>query len=468
MSDIGSPISESITFKNSQGLDARGTVLKISQNHIVFETYNPYSIVQLSEVLNEVRINRFNEIIYNGKAVVSNLINTGLLIVVSATLVDSFSEKSQTTKSIDVGDAANQFVFEWQQLNNKIPNLYQISIGKLRSFLFDANRWIEQLDIDSEDGNGTSYNNLVNKISESFLPSLGNLLINFESEASKIDTSTDKSVESICKKHAQKELHPLIMQSPFMYRCFSKPLGYAGDYEMVNMMLRDPYEGETPYAQLINLFFLKAGPAEAHRNRIDILYSKIKEVALKAKKAGHKAKIFNFACGPAIEIQKFIEGEEISENCEFTLLDFNKQTLQYTADKIDKSKQKSGNRKVDVNYINKSAHEVLKEAVNINQKELPQDNFDLVYCAGLFDYLSDKVCARLLQLFFWQLKPGGDLLATNVHTDHPVKALMEYLMEWYLVYRNEDEFLKLIDVKEKKIYADPTGYNIFLDVHKSI
>lgn len=31
--------------------------------------------------------------------------------------------------------------------------------------------------------------------------------------------------------------------SPFAYRAYHKPLGYAGDYEMVNMIARDPYEG---------------------------------------------------------------------------------------------------------------------------------------------------------------------------------------------------------------------------------
>ena len=30
---------------------------------------------------------------------------------------------------------------------------------------------------------------------------------------------------------------------PFAYRAYTKPLGYAGDYEVVNMMMRDPYEG---------------------------------------------------------------------------------------------------------------------------------------------------------------------------------------------------------------------------------
>ncbi len=35
----------------------------------------------------------------------------------------------------------------------------------------------------------------------------------------------------------KRHLHPLILGSPFVYRTLQKPLGYAGDYEMVNMMM---------------------------------------------------------------------------------------------------------------------------------------------------------------------------------------------------------------------------------------
>ena len=76
-------IDELIIFRNSQNIEARGTLLKFSKNQIVFETYNPFSIVQLSEILCNLKITRSNKNIYSGKAVVNNLINTGLLLIVS-------------------------------------------------------------------------------------------------------------------------------------------------------------------------------------------------------------------------------------------------------------------------------------------------------------------------------------------------------------------------------------------------
>jgi len=58
----------------------------------VFEVYNPYSIVQASEVLTDLRIRRGERQIYKGSAVVSNLISTGLMLIVSASLNDPWSD----------------------------------------------------------------------------------------------------------------------------------------------------------------------------------------------------------------------------------------------------------------------------------------------------------------------------------------------------------------------------------------
>ena len=90
MSKQQSEASDLINFKNSQGLKAKGTLLKLSQNYIVFEVYNPYSIVQLSETLVELIITRTGKEIYNGKAVVTNIVNTGIILIVSATLSDAY------------------------------------------------------------------------------------------------------------------------------------------------------------------------------------------------------------------------------------------------------------------------------------------------------------------------------------------------------------------------------------------
>lgn len=86
------PFDHVVTFRNSQGESARGTLTSLQRRSLVMEIYNPYSIVQVSEVLSELTIRSGDRIIYKGKAVVVSLLNTGLMAVISVALIDEWSD----------------------------------------------------------------------------------------------------------------------------------------------------------------------------------------------------------------------------------------------------------------------------------------------------------------------------------------------------------------------------------------
>ncbi len=97
----------------------------------------------------------------------------------------------------------------------------------------------------------------------------------------------------------------------------------------------------------------------------------------------------------------------------------------------------------------------------------PDDHFDMIYCAGLFDYLSDKVCTRFIDLCFRWSQKNSLILFTNVHPVNPGINIMEYVLEWHLIYRNEKQMLDLFNRSEdKKVYTDDTGFNVFLEIEK--
>src|SRR6478672_4466962 len=79
-----------IVCRNSQGLEVRATPLRMTRHLVVFEVYNPYSILQLSEVLQEFQIVMNDRVVYSGRAVVSNLVNTGIVLICEATLDESW------------------------------------------------------------------------------------------------------------------------------------------------------------------------------------------------------------------------------------------------------------------------------------------------------------------------------------------------------------------------------------------
>jgi extracellular factor (EF) 3-hydroxypalmitic acid methyl ester biosynthesis protein len=258
------------------------------------------------------------------------------------------------------------------------------------------------------------------------------------------------------------------MCAPFVHRTYSKPLGYAGDYEMVNMILRDPLEGASLFAKIVNSFFVAAAPAEAHRNRIKYLTNML-EVETKSRwKSGRLTRIFNLGCGPAKEVQNFLVYHDVCDRADMVLLDFNDETLERTSRHLADLKMKH-RRSMPISTVKRSVHQILKEGPKIGYKG-EEKLYDVVYCAGLFDYLSDRVCAKLLEIFYDMLAPGGLLVATNVESSNPVRRMMEYVMEWHLIYRDAEGFARLAPKKVGQDYIrvekDVTGVNLFLEIRK--
>jgi len=75
-----------VSCQNSQGVELRATLLKLSRFQVAFEVYSPPGTLQTSEVLSDFRIMIQGQPVYSGRAVVSNLINVGTVLVCEATL----------------------------------------------------------------------------------------------------------------------------------------------------------------------------------------------------------------------------------------------------------------------------------------------------------------------------------------------------------------------------------------------
>ncbi|MGH7928148.1 MAG: hypothetical protein ACREQV_10155, partial [Candidatus Binatia bacterium] len=113
-----------IVGRTSQGYEVRATPLRITRHVVAFEVYNPYSILQLSEVLKEFKIVVNDRLIYSGRATVSSLVNTGIMVVCEATLgeawldVDLFTLITEPRKlRADFGD----FLKEWERIHSILP-----------------------------------------------------------------------------------------------------------------------------------------------------------------------------------------------------------------------------------------------------------------------------------------------------------------------------------------------------------
>jgi extracellular factor (EF) 3-hydroxypalmitic acid methyl ester biosynthesis protein len=252
-----------------------------------------------------------------------------------------------------------------------------------------------------------------------------------------------------------------------MHRAFEKPLGYAGDFEVVDMMFRNPFQGGSYFAKLLNSYALQLPPVVAHRNRIQYLQKKLEDESLRVLTKGESMRVFNLGCGPAREVQQFMTDSNLSDQASFVLADFEEKTLIHTNHVLHELKSRH-QRRSQIKTVKLSVAQLIKEHERRGKQERAEQ-FDFVYCAGLFDYLTDAVCQHLMDAFYSMLAPGGLLVATNVDK-HAAINQMECFLDWHLIYRDSKRMReltpKLACSDDVSIKRDPSGANVFIEVRK--
>ena len=457
-----------IVCRTNQGYDFRATPLRITRDVVAFEVYNPYSILQLSEVLEEFRIIVNEQLIYSGRATVSNLVNTGSMLVCEATLDDAWLDVdlfALVTEPNKLRGDFSEFLREWEKIHAILPQ-YKIVLADMQNYFMDLRRWLDQVELgirSSPSGDRVkTEHDVIHELAPTILTTIDSFFARFEEVADHVPAD----LLPFHRTYAKRQLHPQLLCSPFAYRTYQKPLGYAGDYEMVNMILRNPLEGSSLFSKIVNSWFLSQRPAEAHRNRVSYLAKLLLKETGRLARRGHPARIFNLGCGPAGEVQKFLMQDEVCNDASFVLLDFNDETLQHTKKVLEDIKTKF-NRTTKIEVVKKSVHQVLKEESRYSAR---QEKYELVYCAGVFDYLSDRICKRLMEIFYDMLEPGGFLVATNIDASNPSRNGMEYLLEWHLIHRNSTQLRALISDHAPPgsicVRSDETGVNIYIEVRK--
>jgi extracellular factor (EF) 3-hydroxypalmitic acid methyl ester biosynthesis protein len=246
-------------------------------------------------------------------------------------------------------------------------------------------------------------------------------------------------------------LHPLLAESPFLRRALEKPLGYAGDFEMMNMLYRDPWEGGTPLGSALNVCFTNEPAAIANKNRIAYLGKLIRE------KAGNDSlRIASIGCGPAKEIEALLaEAPELGPRLDITLVDQEQLALDQCA------------RTIPTAWLHKAGlRELLRDGWPGRGRR-----FDLIYSAGMFDYLGDRLFEAVTRKLFQTLAPGGELIIGNVAAHNPSRWVMEYFADWCLIHRTPTELVELgarSSGTQPWVDAESSGINLFLHTLKGI
>ncbi len=458
-----------VVCRSGEGHEVRGRLVKLARHAVAFEVFSHGGDLRLSEVLANFRIIFHEHTIYSGQATVNNLMTVRQAIVCTATL----DEKSWTALPVSgpavvtaaVREKFGEFLDGWQK-SYKVAPEYKNIVADLQNFLTDFRLWVEQIEAGlPEKISPQAEREIAVSISTCAFPAIDALFEKYEIATSRVECG----LEAAHQVYARRQLQPLLLCAPFAHRAVTKPMGYAGDYGIVNMILDDPHQGDSLYAKILHRWFVAQPPAAAHRNRVNYLTARLHEETLRAVRTPDKQmRAYNVGAGPAKEVQDFMAQHALADNAEFTLVDFNEETLTHAKKVLTASREKNY-RRTQLNFVKKSVAQLLRSEGKIKNRMAAQQ-YDLVYCAGLFDYLTDAVCQEFMDMLYDMVAPGGLLIVTNVDSGNPIQHWLVYVLEWHLIYRSSAEMLALrpeaASAEETRVVSDPTGVNVYLEVRK--
>ena len=466
--DFFGNLDKVVSFNDEAGIKYLCNILNISRYGIAFSIKKDNVIFKTSNVIHDFRVIINGEVIFYGDFVISHLTEYKDNFIVGGEFIENFlhidkistiKKKAEVTN--DIVNYVENLTLPFEQIDaqfkQKISDLGYL-LSKVKNFLDKEERQIANFSLpEKEDIAGL----ILDEVASRTYPVFNSLMEGVSLIGASLDGNN--KIHEIYKEYFQSCLNSYLMTAPILYRILKKPLGYAGDYETMNMIYRNAYEGSTLFAKYVHKHTCQIKPSQTNRNRVAYLTTKIQDLADEIiGKQGRKFKVMSIGCGPAIELQRFVELDRNSNHTEVTLVDFEKEALAHANEKIMELRVKhSRDLKIYPRFFS-----ILQMIKDYKRGEKIFRKQDLIYCSGLFEYLNPSTCKILIKFFYQCLNDGGQIIIGNFDEANNYRYCMEYGLEWYLIYRNEELMIDLASgVKNSKnIYVeiDETGFNDFL------
>ena len=442
-----------------------GRLIRLGRFDAVWTTSTCFDQLRTSQTFTTLKITSEKRLLYEGRATVRKLVDTDTGLLCEVALDESGVNLEMLPPSGTEG--LETFYRQWAETCQIDPEFklavadMALLVGNLQSWMNLAEVALRALEPAQAQAREREFHG---HVMPRVITSVYAQHQTFEEQAARIRPE----LRPFYQRYAARQLAEYFRCAPFGYRTFHKPYGYAGDHEMMEMIHRNMPEGGSLFARAMHLLLVSQWPAESVRNRIAHLQVVLTEEVARVVRTGRRARILNLGCGPAREVREFMERSALSDHADFTLLDFNESTISLTGEKLNEVKRRAG-RSTGIEMRQKSVHQILRAAVARKTSSTATESYDLIYCAGLFDYLADTTCKALVKMFESWLRPGGLVTVANMHDAKPFRNFIEFILDWHLLYRDTRAmwtFCPPEALDRAAVIAEPTMVNLFLQVRR--
>lgn len=227
-----------------------------------------------------------------------------------------------------------------------------------------------------------------------------------------------------------------------------KPHGYAGDFEVIDKLYLRKTSTDPRLANWDHYFHSQKA-VKAVRNRKG--YFKKLLFDIERNNQHRTIHVLNIGSGPGRDMYEYFN-ETPGTNVHIDCVDIDKNAIQYAQSLCNRYRER-------IKFHNRN---ILRFR--------PDKKYDLIWSAGLFDYLSDNLFCYLISNLIKHVKSDGAMVIGNFSKNNPCRSYMEF-GQWFLIHRSEEHLKSLAmhcDIAESKISIgqEQEGVNLFMHIHK--
>lgn len=250
-----------------------------------------------------------------------------------------------------------------------------------------------------------------------------------------------------------------------------KPRGYAGDFELLSKICNH-YRSPDTIGSYFDAYFQAQAAPSAVRGRIELVTRwAISHLSAFADDSSQpKPHLVSIGCGAGEDLLNACKAVSpaVLPQTSLTLLDLDPAAVEFAGQAFN-SQFAQQNLPALARFVCQQAN-LVRLAKRKDLKQL-LTSATQIYCTGIFDYLADDVAQDLLACFWEQLAPGGSLYVFNFAPHNPTRAYMEWIGDWYLIYRTESDLQKLAlsaGIPESAIFhgSEPQGIDLYIAASK--
>ncbi|MEE2691096.1 MAG: class I SAM-dependent methyltransferase [Pseudomonadota bacterium] len=241
----------------------------------------------------------------------------------------------------------------------------------------------------------------------------------------------DKKARGELKAFTERTVTRVLLDGAGWARSYYKPLGYPGDFQIMNWIYDGAPQGETIKQKFLHQLSLVG--SHAVQTRMLALADIIAGLARARGEPERPYEMISIGAGPARELDRVLKVSDPAQRYRATLVDQEELALEHA---LAAARALNAGGRLQVEALNIS----FKEMLNPSPLAGSFSRKDLIYSSGLVDYLNPLLAQRFIHRLYEFLNPGGAIIIGNVN-NLPSGMIWssEYAVDWTLFFRSREE-----------------------------